>query len=88
MVQHKIYSGFEDSLPFTVFCSFRSDIFFIIPSSRHHIAFLRALRNGGSKSQNTKQFGRKFLGNPNVQHLWKAFRKSFSRIRHRLVFGI
>ena len=25
---------------------------------------------------------------PNVQHLWKAFRKSFSRIRHRLVFGI
>ena len=60
----KIYSGFEDSLPFTVFCSFRSDIFFIIPSSRHHIAFLRALRNGGSKSQNTKQFGRKFFGKP------------------------
>ena len=48
MVQHKIYSGFEDSLPFTVFCSFRSDIFFIIPSSRHHIAFLRALEDGGS----------------------------------------
>ena len=64
MVQHNIYSGFEDSLPFTVFCSFRSDIFFIIPSSRHHIAFLRALRNGGSKSQNTKQFGRKFFGKP------------------------
>lgn len=73
----QIYSGFEDSLPFTVFCSFRSDIFFIIPSSRHHIAFLRALRNGGSKSQNTQQFGRKFFGKPKCATFVEGVPKKF-----------
>ena len=33
-------------LPFTMIGFGR--YFFIIPSSRHHIAFLRALRDGGS----------------------------------------
>ena len=64
MVQHKLFwiRGFICLLKVLKFLSIR--FFFIIPSSRHHIAFLRALRNGGSKSQNTKQFGRKFFGKP------------------------
>ena len=63
MVQHKLFwiRGF---FAFYVFLFLSIRYFFIIPSSRYHIAFLRASGDGGSKSQNTKQFGRKFLGKP------------------------
>ena len=77
MVQHKIYSGFEDSLPFTAFCSFRSDIFFIIPSSRHHIAFYVHKEMVVPKSQNTKQFGRKFFGIPKCATFVEGFPEKF-----------
>ena len=64
MVQHKFILDLRIHCLLGLFVPFNPIFFFIIPSSRHHIAFLRALRNGGSKSQNTKQFGRKFFGKP------------------------